>query len=70
MSESLVNCFQVYKDIESGPEEKEFSTILTLKEMHEQVMEANPKLVYFKLPIQADRAPEEKVIAGNVKHEP
>ncbi|XP_068744690.1 paladin-like isoform X1 [Montipora capricornis] len=50
----------VYSDVHCSPEEREFSSILTLRESAELCMAKNPQTLYFRLPISEDRAPEEK----------
>ena len=48
-------------DPNSRPEEREFSSILTMREMSELCMANNPQMLYLRLPLPEDRAPEEKV---------
>lgn len=55
------SCVQVYKDLHGAPVEREFSSILTMREAAELCMAKNPQTLYFRMPLPEDKAPEEKV---------
>ncbi|XP_073241646.1 paladin-like isoform X3 [Porites lutea] len=51
---------QVYLDINSQPEERDFNSVLTLRESAELCISKHPQTTYFRLPLPEDKAPEEK----------
>ena len=48
-------------DINSQPEERDFNSVLTLRESAELCISKHPQTMYFRLPLPEDKAPEEKV---------
>lgn len=50
-------------DIKDAHETKEFKSVMTMREMHEQQIEKTPCLVYYRLPAPKMRIIEEKVRA-------
>lgn len=53
--------FQVYTELQYAPQEREFNSILTMREAAELCMAKNPQTLYFRIPLSEDKAPEEKV---------
>ncbi|XP_031574791.1 paladin-like isoform X3 [Actinia tenebrosa] len=51
---------QVYMDIKDAYETRQFKSVLTMREMHENQMEKTPCLVYYRLPVPKMRIIEEK----------
>ena len=51
----------MYLDINSQPEERDFNSVLTLRESAELCISKQPQTMYFRLPLPEDKAPEEKV---------
>ena len=51
----------MYLDINSQPEERDFNSVLTLRESAELCISKHPQTTYFRLPLPEDKAPEEKV---------
>ena len=54
----------MYTELNYPPEERELSSVLTLRESAELCMAKNPQTLYFRLPLPDDKAPEEKVCSG------
>lgn len=48
-------------DINSQPEERDFNSVLTLRESAELCISKHPQTMYYRLPLPEDKAPEEKV---------
>lgn len=53
--------FQVYADIQYAPQERDFHSVITAREAAELCMAKNPQMLYFRMPLSEDKAPEEKV---------
>ena len=51
----------MYVDINSQPEERDFNSVLTLRESAELCISKHPQTMYYRLPLPEDKAPEEKV---------
>lgn len=60
---SMMSCdvVQVYTDIECGPETREFNSVLTARDMFEQMKMQGKPLAYYRIPINDDHAPDEEV---------
>ena len=52
---------QIYVDIEYGPETREFTSVLTARDMYDQMKMQGKPLVYYRIPITDDHAPDEEV---------
>ncbi|RMX44573.1 hypothetical protein pdam_00002748 [Pocillopora damicornis] len=51
---------QVYTDIQYAPQERDFHSVITAREAAELCMAKNPQMLYFRMPLSEDKAPEEK----------
>ena len=52
---------RIYREVNAQPEEREFSSVLTTREMAEQQAGETPQYSYHRLPMPEEKSPEEKV---------